>query len=371
MLLQNIVLITLLFADTLFSGFPATTVIKTPAGYTTIQHLQIGDLVGCFDIQQNKVVYKKILGIKSCHETNCYCIVIENEKIVVAADHEFYLPTKKIWQQAKELTAGDILLKRCNELIPIQEVFQIQDGIDLFDLSIQDCHNFCVATNEVLVHNFLPIVVGVTFVFGGGAIEFAVISAAIVTAGGIIGLNLRKKQTNSPTLQAQELSQNLGNSTQYYLQSGTYEVVINNESPSQESYSYKSKPKSSKNISIPVSNNNCASPSPEDPEEFKKKHPFGKYADASYHHQNSSGLKSPAPKNGQTALDNSVPIKDTAARRVGVSEGEIVILDRTCEGLYHGHVRTWQELCKDPRGVRIKNALENHKLVDKFGRILQ
>jgi hypothetical protein len=95
---------------------------------------------------------------------------------------------------------------------------------------------------------------------------------------------------------------------------------------------------------------------PEDPKKDKEKkdaekvNPNGKYKDAPYHHPNSRGGKSPAPKNGQKALDNSIRCQKStnrpnmSTRRIGVSEGEIVILDETCPGQYHGHVRRWDEL---------------------------
>lgn len=91
---------------------------------------------------------------------------------------------------------------------------------------------------------------------------------------------------------------------------------------------------------------------PKEPEKEndKEKHPHGKYENASYHHKNSAKSgKSPAPKDGQKALDNSVRIKDTSPHRVGISEGEFVVLDQTSKGVYHGHVRAWRALTDDMR----------------------
>jgi hypothetical protein len=65
----------------------------------------------------------------------------------------------------------------------------------------------------------------------------------------------------------------------------------------------------------------------------------------------SRGANSAEPSNGQAALDNSAQIKPTAPRRVGMSDGQTVILDRTREvpcgctreggvnEIFHGHVR--------------------------------
>lgn len=52
----------------------------------------------------------------------------------------------------------------------------------------------------------------------------------------------------------------------------------------------------------------------------------------------------PAPKDGQFALDNSVPIGDNTTRRVGIdSNGDFVVFDETTPGTFHGHVRTWNK----------------------------
>jgi hypothetical protein len=75
-----------------------------------------------------------------------------------------------------------------------------------------------------------------------------------------------------------------------------------------------------------------------------------------------------ARKTGQAALDGSVQVKDTSPRRVGVdaANGQIVILDQTQEGIFHGHVRAWSELTQQQR-----NALINANLTDKRGNIIK
>jgi|SRR6516225_2281209 hypothetical protein len=79
------------------------------------------------------------------------------------------------------------------------------------------------------------------------------------------------------------------------------------------------------------------------------------------------GVSSPAPSNGQEALDNSVQIKPTSPRRIGVDKvnGEIVVLDEHLPGRFHGHVRPWNDLTS-----AMQNALKDAGLVDKKGNIL-
>ena len=50
----------------------------------------------------------------------------------------------------------------------------------------------------------------------------------------------------------------------------------------------------------------------------------------------SKGVASRGPTNGQHALDNSVQVKNTSPRRVGVdrANGEIVVFDQTSRGIF-------------------------------------
>ncbi|MFG1606771.1 LamG-like jellyroll fold domain-containing protein [Actinoplanes sp. NPDC049265] len=96
--------------------------------------------------------------------------------------------------------------------------------------------------------------------------------------------------------------------------------------------------------------------------------------------QTSRGVSGAEPTDGQAAFENSIEwtpeAPGQAPRRIGVSNGEIVILDRTEQracgcgaqedgynNIWHGHVRPWDEL-KD----NMKEALKKAKLVDKKGR---
>ena len=78
-----------------------------------------------------------------------------------------------------------------------------------------------------------------------------------------------------------------------------------------------------------------------------------------------------SPDNGQEALDNSVVYSPNSNNRVGISEGNFVVLDcdndnpNPTQRRYHGHLRAWDSLEQD-----MKNALINANLVDQRGNIL-
>jgi len=56
---------------------------------------------------------------------------------------------------------------------------------------------------------------------------------------------------------------------------------------------------------------------------------------------------------------------ENTTRRVGISDGEIVVFDETSKGVFHGHVRSWSELSE-----QIKAALRKAGMVNKKGKIL-
>ena len=95
------------------------------------------------------------------------------------------------------------------------------------------------------------------------------------------------------------------------------------------------------------------------------------YKDAPYHGSTDNAVKSRAPSNGQAALDNSVQVKETSPRRVGVdvTKNELVVLDKTQvlasgDEEYHGHVRCWCDLHSDQQ-----NALRKSGKVTTKGKI--
>ncbi|EON4443983.1 RHS repeat-associated core domain-containing protein [Escherichia coli] len=86
------------------------------------------------------------------------------------------------------------------------------------------------------------------------------------------------------------------------------------------------------------------------------------YKDAPYYGTTDNSVKSRAPTNGQGALDNSVQVKPTSPRRVGVdvANNEIVVLDKTRSlsdsmDEYHGHVHEWDALDNKQQSALIVN----------------
>ncbi|WP_179948909.1 RHS repeat-associated core domain-containing protein, partial [Burkholderia sp. FL-7-2-10-S1-D7] len=97
------------------------------------------------------------------------------------------------------------------------------------------------------------------------------------------------------------------------------------------------------------------------------------FKNAPYHGKTDNAIKSRAPTDGQAALDNSVQVKPTNERRVGVdaNNGEIVVLDQTRvhpngDEEFHGHVRCWCDLHNEQ-----KSALQKAGKISVKGNIIR
>ena len=87
----------------------------------------------------------------------------------------------------------------------------------------------------------------------------------------------------------------------------------------------------------------------------------GIYEKADYHTSKNTVIKNKDPQDGQAALDSSLSLNDNTRRRIGISNGEFVILDNTIDNIYHGHVRIWSELSQAMQALLRRNGLVNKK----------
>ncbi|UXN35324.1 hemagglutinin repeat-containing protein [Avibacterium paragallinarum] len=90
------------------------------------------------------------------------------------------------------------------------------------------------------------------------------------------------------------------------------------------------------------------------------------FENAPYHSKQGNSVKSPTPTFGQEVLNESIQVKSSSPRRIGVDKttGEYVVFDKTEGNIYHGHVRKWDELT-----IEMKNALQKANLVTNKGKI--
>lgn len=102
-------------------------------------------------------------------------------------------------------------------------------------------------------------------------------------------------------------------------------------------------------------------------------HPHGIYKDAPYHPASKKGpkgkhmpkgkgYKSERPKNGQAALDRSVPAKSgTSNKRLAREGDKAVVLHQDSPGEYHGFLRDFKDLPQEDKNVLIQKGIFNRR----------
>lgn len=88
-----------------------------------------------------------------------------------------------------------------------------------------------------------------------------------------------------------------------------------------------------------------------------------KYEDAPYHSKKGNSVKSKKPTNGLDALNDSVLVKPSEPRRIGIDPHtkEFVVIDFSTEGTFHGHVRPWGALNQHMKNALIRAGKTNRK----------
>lgn len=282
----------------------------------------------------------------------------ENDEVVCASTQEFYCVRKGGWLRACDLDVGDALRCIDGKSVVVGDIVFHCKSLNVGILEIAKLHTFFVGKFALLAHNMvLPVEFGTSAIplMAEAGSSFGPVSLVCgVAAGLLIALGIKyfcKKKVceyEIPTCNVKNIEKKLQRKKKLSVKSSGDTTYFFPKGPNFD---------------------------PDDKKDEKKKHPHGKYKDVDYHHRQSrggKGGKSCSPKDGQQALDNSIAVPGNTTRRIGVSCNEIVVLDQTSEGLYHGHVRTWKELvsggCRKPQLMR--NALVDNGLVSSSGKIL-
>lgn len=168
--LNKILLLFLFFQITILfpEGFVAGTLIKTKNNYVTVDSVKSNDLILTYNFKSKIIEESKVKAIKLSHHHSCISILFNNETLIVSPDHKFYCPlNKKRWTLAKDIRAGDYILKNIKELIKIDHSTEVKGKYDFYCLSVENNHNYFVSKEDIFVHNFVTIPV-FTYVIGEG-----------------------------------------------------------------------------------------------------------------------------------------------------------------------------------------------------------
>lgn len=135
--------------------FVEGTKVSTPNGLINIEDLKIGDIVYTYNEQNGKVEEKPIQKTFINSSNEIAIITFENgEKIENTKPHPYYVIGKG-WTETKDLKLGDKILTqsgKAEKIVNIKTSMQAKE-ILVYNLKIQDNHNYFVGTTKLLVHN--------------------------------------------------------------------------------------------------------------------------------------------------------------------------------------------------------------------------
>lgn len=175
-------------------GFVAGTLVKIPLGYLPIEQIAKDDLV--IVCRNNQYVKRKVTQVIRNKSSCFYRIVVDDAFIDVAPDQKLYIPEKNGWIDAKDILSGQVVSTN-RELKSVDQIIRVDEEVEVFDFTVEIDHNFCVTHHDIVVHNFAPVFIGLSFLIEACAIEFAGISLATAIAGigaGIIVSNHDSKK---------------------------------------------------------------------------------------------------------------------------------------------------------------------------------
>lgn len=173
----------------LFAGFAPGTMIHVPTGRETIEDVALGDRIISFSqgVVTERVVHKRVINLNQSVKVCLPC-----DELIVSVDQTFFLHDGWTWKQAQELVAGDLLFTVQLTPVEVKKIEFIHDDQTLYELTVQRSHTLVIGDAGVVVHNAFPVIIGLSWAFGSGAIEFAGATLGLGVLGTWLGVKLKK-----------------------------------------------------------------------------------------------------------------------------------------------------------------------------------
>lgn len=330
-----------------FSGFVAETLVYTKdKGQVPIADLVKQDFV----LSPHELRSDGYCAVtkKHCYTVNKIVRLRLNSVYIRSTPWQrFYSADKKAWVRAYELCSGDVLLCADGLSVTIDEVEIVSSSTKVYGLMVDETHVFCIAPDGIIVHNNYSDILGQELYAGGSAVAGGFFSTVLLT------FNLTPAAPVTLTLQ-----------TIAGLVIGGIGLYFSYKKNKQ----HQERRKTFAEIQAELKEESCAGGNPQDPRDDEKDdpkiHPHGLYKPVSYHHQNSRGFKSPAPKNGQKCLDYS--IKYDGEQRLSIEGDTFIVLKKTSHRIYHGHTIEWDKIIEE-----FQNKLIAQGCVKVSGKIIK
>ncbi len=138
--------------------FKAGTLIATDNGLTNIENIKPGDYVLSKNVQTNEIGFKKVTQIFERDTNRISKLLIGNELIETTPNHRFWAESEKNnfaggWKTANKLTKEFKLIDSVGQVQEVNNVDNIQENSNVYNLEIEDWHTYFVSSKKILVHN--------------------------------------------------------------------------------------------------------------------------------------------------------------------------------------------------------------------------
>lgn len=182
----------ILFTNTILPSIVAGTLIKSPQGFISAENITVDDIVIAY--HQEKLSTTTITHTLPATTDILIAITTQNGTVYACPDQQFFDPVLQQWITAQDITIENIFLNAQLEHCPCLNIETIHvPGTKIYRITTNYPHNFFATEQELLVHNTLPIVIGVAWLFGEG-IKFAGITIGAAILGSFIGVELFNRQ---------------------------------------------------------------------------------------------------------------------------------------------------------------------------------
>lgn len=136
--------------------FEKETLVNTKNGFVKIENVKVGDEVYTLNEENNKIELNKVLNIFEHKISDKMCnIELNGEFIKSTLNHPYYTKNRG-WVDAIELKKGDILVNVSQqEVVLTKDAFidMTENVYNVYNLEIENNHNYFVGEESVLVHN--------------------------------------------------------------------------------------------------------------------------------------------------------------------------------------------------------------------------
>ena len=131
--------------------FVSGTPIVTESGLLPIEQITAGLRVKTFDTETKRPVLNKVLEVFQSQQQEIVLLDVGGERISCTPRHRFRRNNE--WVAAGRLRGGDRLLTVDGSHIPIDHIETRSQPQKVFNLSVDQMHNYFVGASGLLVHN--------------------------------------------------------------------------------------------------------------------------------------------------------------------------------------------------------------------------